>query len=98
MPRRPSLTALQSSIERLMPADQQPLYDWLGQQLHEREIQYYDGKTYVLQKRRCNKEGCFCMDGEVAIVGHGPYWYAYWNDGGKTQSKYVGKRPPWQKY
>jgi hypothetical protein len=22
---------------------------------------------------------------------HGPYWYRYWKDGGKTKSEYVGK-------
>jgi hypothetical protein len=22
---------------------------------------------------------------------HGPYWYGYWREGGKTRSKYIGK-------
>jgi hypothetical protein len=22
---------------------------------------------------------------------HGPYWYGYWKEGGKTRSKYIGK-------
>jgi DnaJ-class molecular chaperone len=26
--------------------------------------------------------------------GHGPYWYAFWKEGGKTRSKYVGKARP----
>jgi len=96
MPRRPSLTFLQASIERLTPTDQQLLHNWLTQQLKERETHYYDGKTYVPQKRRCNRSGCFCMNGEISVVGHGPYWYAYWNEDGKTRSEYIGKRPPWQ--
>lgn len=96
MPRRPTLSSLQASIERLTPTDQQLLHNWLTQLLQERETQHYDGKTYVLQKRRCYQEGCFCMDGDITIVGHGPYWYAFWNEGGKTQSQYVGKRPPWE--
>ena len=56
----------------------------------------YEGKTYVAQKRRCGKIACACMDGDLSEVGHGPYWYAYWNEDGKTQSEYIGKRPPWQ--
>jgi len=60
------------------------------------ETRNYEGRTYVLQKRRCGKAGCPCMDGEVSEVGHGPYWYAYWHEKGKTKNKYIGKRPPWQ--
>lgn len=61
------------------------------------ETHNHKGKTYVPQKRRCGKLGCSCMDGEISEVGHGPYWYAYWNEDGKTQNQYVGKRLPWQK-
>lgn len=39
---------------------------------------------------RCGKKGCRCARGEL----HGPYWYAYWTEGGKTKSQYVGKEPP----
>lgn len=95
MPRRPSLLSLQASIERLSPDDQQRLYEWLGDQLQARQTRRYDGKTYVMQKRRCGQPTCTCMNGEIAEVGHGPYWYAYWNQEGKTQSQYIGKRPPW---
>jgi len=27
-------------------------------------------------------------------VGHGPYWYAYWSENGRTISKYIGIHPP----
>lgn len=33
---------------------------------------------------RCGKTGC-------ASCPHGPYWYAYWREGGKRRSRYVGK-------
>ncbi|MBW4443836.1 MAG: hypothetical protein KME10_21920 [Plectolyngbya sp. WJT66-NPBG17] len=60
------------------------------------EQQHYEGKTYQLEKRRCGKEGCVCLDGEVSEVGHGPYWYAYWRESGKLKNMYVGKRAPWE--
>jgi hypothetical protein len=36
---------------------------------------------------RCGKQGC-------TKCPHGPYWYAYWREGGRTRSRYVGKRLP----
>ncbi len=40
--------------------------------------------TYRLEKVSCGKgcKGC----------PHGPYWYGYWKEDGKTKSKYIGKR------
>lgn len=50
--------------------------------------QSIDNRTYRLEGVRCCKEGCRCADGEL----HGPYWYAYWSENGRTRSQYVGKR------
>lgn len=36
------------------------------------------------QMVRCGKMGC-------TRCPHGPYWYAYWSEGGKRRSRYVGK-------
>jgi hypothetical protein len=47
-------------------------------------------KTYRLERVRCGKESCKCADGHL----HGPYWYAYWFEGGKTKSQYIGKQLP----
>ena len=47
------------------------------------EMRNYEEKTYVTQRRRCGKLACSCMEGEISEVGHGSYWYAYWNEGGK---------------
>lgn len=33
---------------------------------------------------RCGKETC-------TTCPHGPYWYAYWTEGGRRRSRYVGK-------
>ena len=50
-------------------------------------------KTYRLERVRCGSKKCKCASGEL----HGPYWYVYWTDGGRTRSQYVGKRLPTRK-
>ena len=47
--------------------------------------------TYQLQYRKCGKPSCStCRDGQ----GHGPYWYAYWREGSRLRSGYIGKTDP----
>ena len=47
--------------------------------------------TYQLQFRKCGKSTCStCRDGQ----GHGPYWYAYWREGSRLRSGYIGKMLP----
>jgi DNA-binding SARP family transcriptional activator/Tfp pilus assembly protein PilF len=47
--------------------------------------------TYRQQYTRCGKERCRkCREGN----GHGPYWYAYWSEHGRTVSKYIGIHLP----
>lgn len=47
--------------------------------------------TYRQQYTRCGKERCRkCKEG----AGHGPYWYAYWSENGRTVSKYIGIQLP----
>ncbi len=49
------------------------------------------GKVSFRQEMvRCGKDGC-------TKCPHGPYWYAYWREGGRTRSRYVGKELPGQK-
>ena len=44
--------------------------------------------TYQLQYSKCGKPTCrTCREGQ----GHGPYWYAYWHDGSRLKSGYIGK-------
>lgn len=40
--------------------------------------------TYQLEFVKCGKNCKKCP--------HGPYWYAYWSENGKTKSKYIGKK------
>jgi hypothetical protein len=43
--------------------------------------------TFRQETVRCGKDGC-------TRCPHGPYWYAYWREGGKLRSRYVGKHLP----
>ena len=42
---------------------------------------------YRLEHVRCGKRGC-------RTCPHGPYWYAYWREGGKLRTRYIGKSLP----
>ena len=47
--------------------------------------------TYQHQYRKCGKPSCStCRTGQ----GHGPYWYAYWREGSRLRSGYIGKVHP----
>lgn len=47
--------------------------------------------VYRQQFTHCGKARCRkCKEGE----GHGPYWYAYWNENGRTKTRYIGVRLP----
>ena len=47
-----------------------------------------DNKTYRLVLIRCGEKGCKCAAGS----GHGPYWYAFWLEEGRTRCIYIGKK------
>lgn len=49
------------------------------------------GGSYVHQYTKCGKPTCRCAKGGKL---HGPYWYFYWKEGGKTKCKYIGKDLP----
>lgn len=42
---------------------------------------------YRQQSVQCGKRGC-------KTCPHGPYWYAYWREGGRLRSRYIGKTLP----
>lgn len=42
--------------------------------------------TYRQQWVRCGKNCGSCP--------HGPYWYAYWRDGTRSRSQYIGRELP----
>ena len=43
-----------------------------------------------MEYRRCGKASCHCAKGEL----HGPYYYAYYKQGGKTKAIYFGRKHP----
>lgn len=43
--------------------------------------------TFRQEAVRCGRKGC-------TRCPHGPYWYAYWREGGRLRSRYIGKRLP----
>ncbi|MFN2558004.1 MAG: hypothetical protein ABR592_14280 [Nitriliruptorales bacterium] len=43
--------------------------------------------SYRQEYVRCGKERC-------NTCPHGPYWYAYWREDGKTRSRYIGRQLP----
>lgn len=43
--------------------------------------------TFRYETVRCGKENC-------TKCPHGPYWYVYWKENGRTRSRYVGRTLP----
>ena len=90
------------SAEALSHVELRQLDEWLHDRLAEAETA--SAKTVsraVVEERktpagtlrlefvRCGKESCKkCARGPA----HGPYWYRYWKEQGRTRSKYVGKQ------
>jgi hypothetical protein len=103
-----SLREIKLLVRSLNHAKMMRLNEWLRSQIQsfeetkhrpvgaQREVieeRSVDSKTYRLAGVRCGKENCRCADGDL----HGPYWYAYWSEQGKTKSQYIGKKLPRQK-
>ena len=51
------------------------------------EVVESDSVTYRLETVKCGKEGC-------RTCPHGPYWYAYYREGDKLKSRYIGRELP----
>lgn len=99
-----NLREIKRTLKELSPEQLLKLDSWLHELLAARrdirgrvtgkrevvEEQKRDRRTYRLERVRCGKEQCKCASGEP----HGPYWYAYWSEGGQTKSQYVGKKLP----
>lgn len=101
-----NLRELKRAVSSLAPKELVRLDAWLHELIKATQSEKQDGrgtakrvalagrqddhKTYHLKGVRCGKETCRCAVGEL----HGPYWYAFWSEGGKTRSQYVGKELP----
>src|SRR5947199_2558674 len=52
------------------------------------QLPHDEHSTDQLQYRKCGKASCStCRSSQ----GHGPYWYAYWREGSRLRSGYIGK-------
>ncbi len=49
--------------------------------------QQFGSLTFRYETVRCGKQNC-------TRCPHGPYWYVYWKEGGRTRSRYVGRSLP----
>jgi len=76
--------------DQLIMFDEELKPEVSGREYNKSTKRLTNNKTYRLEGVRCGKKGCKCADGEL----HGPYWYAYWTEGGRTRSQYVGKKLP----
>ena len=100
-----TLREIKKTITALSPRQLANLDAWLHELIDAAEVKKTTGsatsrqvpeernavnKTYRLEGVRCGKKNCRCAEGRL----HGPYWYAYWTEGGKTRSQYVGKKLP----
>jgi hypothetical protein len=98
-----NLRDAKKSLKRLTPSQLRKLDEWLHELIAQvdKDVrqQLADGsdvpekkqagqKTYRLERVRCGSKKCKCAAGEL----HGPYWYVYWTEGGRTRSQYIGKR------
>ena len=75
------------------PADLRTLGRWLLGEAAAREARARSDAatvTYRAEYRRCSTPGCRCQRGER----HGPYFYAFHKQGGKTIRRYVGRTLP----
>jgi len=52
-----------------------------------RDVENAGKVTYRQEHVRCGRANC-------TRCPHGPYWYAYWREGGRLRSRYIGKQLP----
>lgn len=93
------MSALKREIEKMLVSDIKQLDIWLQDLIQQRlnqsvrirlaiDERNHGGKTYRLEQVRCGRDNCKCTAGGTL---HGPYWYAYWSENGKTRTRYIGK-------
>lgn len=80
----PELYEIRDLVERLISERATPLVeDDLPANREVLKVHTSGSTTYRLERVSCGKNCKGCP--------HGPYWYGYWREGGKTRSKYIGK-------
>jgi len=78
------LLEIKDLVERLiLERSKPPMPEELPGDREVLDVHTTGSTTYRLEKVSCGKKCKGCP--------HGPYWYGYWREGGKTHSKYIGK-------
>jgi hypothetical protein len=57
-----------------------------GPEMTLEDIPDFPQVRYRQQRIKCGKDCDQCP--------HGPYWYAYWTEGGRARSQYIGRELP----
>ncbi|MDP8970918.1 MAG: hypothetical protein M3N52_10585 [Actinomycetota bacterium] len=57
-----------------------------GPLVEPEDLPGFPGVRYRQERVRCGR-GC-------TACPHGPYWYAYWREAGRTRSQYIGRELP----
>jgi hypothetical protein len=76
----------ESQLRRLLILARGLLETSDGPQMDLGEVAGMPGVSYRQAHVRCGK-GCDACP-------HGPYWYAYWKEGGRSRSQYIGRTLP----
>jgi hypothetical protein len=89
----PELRDLAARIAALIEAREQP-----PELPHNRnrvvvDVRHTPTATLRLELVNCGKGACKSCGGG-SRPSHGPYWYAYWKEDGRTKSRYIGKELP----
>lgn len=95
---------VQSAIERLDLWQLKRLDSWLHGLIADREEppeeQQKKGREVIARVVRGS--GTLQLEmvrcGKCRSCPHGPYWYKYWKEAGRTRSKYVGKASSSDRY
>lgn len=74
------------SLRRLMILARGLLIGSDGPVVELDDLPDFPAVRYRQQRVRCGKRCAACP--------HGPYWYAFWSEGGRTRSQYIGAHLP----
>ncbi len=74
------------AVKELDEASLRRLFILARARLESAGVDLGDAPKVNLKRRlvRCGKPTC-------GACPHGPYWYAYWTEGGRRRSRYVGR-------
>jgi hypothetical protein len=76
----------EAQLRRLLILARGLLINSPGPTIELSDVPSMTGVDYRQQHVRCGRDCASCP--------HGPYWYAYWKENGRSQSQYIGSQLP----